>query len=92
MRIFRIGAGEDGSGERSSTLFVTSRAGDSEKCSGLAGTPYLTLSFLPFLFIAGSVGLQRVAAAVEGIVAVLIVQDARKADLPLVALAPELWI
>lgn len=55
-------------------------------------TPYFTLSFLPFLFIAGRVGLQRVAAAVEGIVPVLIVQDARKADLPLVAVASKFWI
>lgn len=58
----------------------------------LPSTPYLTLSFLPFLFVAGSVGLQRVAAAVEGIVPVLVVQDARKADLSLVAVATELWI
>lgn len=55
-------------------------------------TPYLTLSFLPFLFIAGGVGLQRVAAAVEGVMAVLIVQDAREADLPLIAVAAQLWI
>lgn len=60
--------------------------------AALPSTPYLTLSFLPFLFIAGSVGLQRVAAAVERIVPILIVQDARKADLPLVAVATELWI
>lgn len=58
----------------------------------LLSTPYPTLSFLPFLFIAGRVGLQRVAAAVEGIVPVFIIQDARKADLPLVAVATELWI
>lgn len=37
MRIFRMGAGEDGSGERSSTLFVTmNRAGGNEKSSSEA--------------------------------------------------------
>lgn len=55
-------------------------------------TPSLTLGFLPFLFLAGSVGLQRVAAAVERIVPVLIVEDAGKADLPLVAVATELRV
>lgn len=55
-------------------------------------TPHLTLSFLPFLFLTGGVGLQCVAAAVERIVPVLIIQDARKADLPLVAVTTELWI
>lgn len=54
--------------------------------------PYLTLSLRPFLFVAGRVRLQRVAAAVERIVAVLVVQDARKADLPLVTVAAELWV
>lgn len=93
MRIFRTGAGEDGSGERSSTLFVTTNgAAGSEQPRGDADDPYLTLSFLPFLLIAGGVGLQRVAAAVERIVAVFIIQDARKADLPLVAVTAELRI
>lgn len=32
------------------------------------------------------------AAAVERIVSVLVVEDARKADLPLVALAAEIWV
>lgn len=43
MRILRMGAGEDGSGERSSTLFVTSRAGGREKYGGVA---FDTLSHL----------------------------------------------
>lgn len=55
-------------------------------------TPDLTLSFLPFLFLAGSVGLQRVTAAVERIMPVLIVKDAGKAYLPLVAVATELRV
>lgn len=55
-------------------------------------TPYLTLGFLPFLFITGGVGLQRVAAAVERIVPVFIIQDAREADLPLVAVTTQLRI
>lgn len=58
----------------------------------LPSTPYLTLSFLPLLFITGSVRLQRVAAAVKGIVPVLIIQNARKADLPLIAVATKLRI
>lgn len=58
----------------------------------LPSTPYLTLSFLPLLFITGSVRLQRVAAAVKGIVPVVIIQNARKADLPLIAVATKLRI
>lgn len=55
-------------------------------------TPSLTLSLLGLLIIAGSVRLQSVAAAVEGIVPVFVVEDACKADLPLVAMAAELWV
>lgn len=55
-------------------------------------TPSLTLSLLGLLIIAGGVRLQSVAAAVEGIVPVFVVEDARKADLPLVAMAAELRV
>lgn len=55
-------------------------------------TPSLTLSLLGLLIIAGGVRLQSVAAAVEGIVPVFVIEDARKADLPLVAMAAELWV
>lgn len=93
MRIFRMGAGEDGSGERSSTLFVTTNgAAGRGQSRGAADEPHLTLGFLPLLFITGGVGLQRVAAAVERVAPVFIVQDARKADLPLVAVAAELRV
>ena len=53
---------------------------------------HLTLSFLRPFVVAGSVRFQRVAAAVERVVPVFIIQDARKADLPLVAMPAELWI
>ncbi len=55
-------------------------------------TPDLTLSLLGLLVVAGGVRLQRVAAAVERIVSVLVVQDAGEADLPLVAMAAELGV
>ncbi|KAF3857418.1 hypothetical protein F7725_009277 [Dissostichus mawsoni] len=42
--------------------------------------------------LVGGVGLQRVAAAVERIVAVLVVKDTCEADLPLVALASEVRV
>lgn len=93
MRILRMGAGEEGSGERSSKLFIIiSRRGSKEQNGLLCLTPDLTLSFLGLLVIAGGVRLQSVAAAVERIVPVLIIKDARKADLPLVAVAAELRV
>lgn len=93
MRILRMGTGEDGSGERSSTLFVTMSKRTATKSTAVLQTaPYLTLRFLPFLFITGCVGLQRVAAAVERVVSILVIQDARKADLPLIAVATELRV
>lgn len=55
-------------------------------------TPDLTLGFLHLLVITGDVRLQSVAAAVERIVPVFIVKDARKADLPLVAMTAKLWV
>lgn len=89
IRILRMGAGEDGSGERSSKLFIIiiSRQG------GLVcATPDLTLSLLGLLVIAGGVWLQSVAAAVEWIMSIFIIKDARKADLPLIAMAAELRV
>ena len=55
-------------------------------------TAGLTLSFLVLLIVARGVRLQGVAAAVERVVAVFVIEDARKADLPLVAMAAELWV
>lgn len=55
-------------------------------------TTRLTLGLGGLLLIAGGVGLQGVAAAVERLVPVLVVQDAGEADLPLVAMAAELRI
>lgn len=55
-------------------------------------TPDLTLSFWGLLLVTGGVRLQRVAAAVERIVSVLVIEDAREADLPLVAMAAELRV
>lgn len=54
--------------------------------------PDLTLGFRRLLVVAGDVGLERVAAAVERVVAVLVVQDAGKADLPLIAVAAQLRV
>lgn len=53
---------------------------------------WLTLSLLGLLLLPRGVRLQRVAAAVQGVVAVLVVQDAGEADLPLVAMAAQLWV
>lgn len=50
------------------------------------------MSFLWLLVVAGGVRLQRMAAAVERIVSVLVIEDARKADLPLIAMAAELRV
>lgn len=50
------------------------------------------MSLLRLLVVAGGVGFQRVAAAVERIVSVLVVEDAREADLPLVAMAAEVGV
>lgn len=50
------------------------------------------MSLLRLLVVTGGVGLQRVAAAVERIVSVLVVEDAREADLPLVAMAAEVGV
>lgn len=52
----------------------------------------LTLSLLGLLVITGGVRLQSVAAAVEGIAAVFVVEDAGEADLPLVAVAAEVRV
>lgn len=50
------------------------------------------MSFLGLLVIAGGVRLQRMAAAVERIVSVLVIKDAREADLPLVAVTAKIWV
>lgn len=50
------------------------------------------MSFLRLLVITGGVRLQRMAAAVERIVPVFIIEDARKADLPLIAMTAELRV
>lgn len=89
-----MGAGEEGSGERSSKLFtIISRQGSDKPNSLPVGVPPdLTLSFLGLLVIAGGVRLQRVAAAVERIVSVLVIKDACEADLPLIAMAAEVRV
>lgn len=92
MRILRIGAGEEGRRERSSELLMKISSQGSDKPVGLVRTPDLTLSFLWLLVVAGCVRLQRMAAAVERIVSVLVIEDAREADLPLIAMAAELWV
>lgn len=93
MRILRIGAGGEGSGARLSELHIMISTQGSDKPNGpVCTTPDLTLNFLRLLLVAGGVGLQRVAAAVERIVAVLVVKDTCKADLPLVALASEVRV
>lgn len=43
-------------------------------------------------FVTGGVGLECVAAAVQGVVAVLVIQDPREADLPLVAVPTQLGV
>lgn len=93
IRILRMGAGEDGSGETSSALFIKiSTQGNDKPIGFFCMTPDLTLSFLRLLVIAGGVRLQRMAAAVERIVPVLVIEDARKADLPLIAMTAELRV
>lgn len=88
-----MGAGEDGSGETSSALFIKiSTQGNDKPIGFFCMTPDLTLSFLRLLVIAGGVRLQRMAAAVERIVPVLVIEDARKADLPLIAMTAELRV
>lgn len=64
-----------------------------KETDGLVGaTPDLTLNFLLLLVVGRAVGLQRVAAAVERVVSVFVVEDTREADLPLVALAAEVRV
>lgn len=100
MRILRTGAGEDGSGERSSEWLIKKKKKEKQKIStggqrrGTLGrtAPDLTLGFWRLLVVAGDVGLERVAAAVQRVVAILVVQDAGKADLPLVAVAAQLRV
>lgn len=58
----------------------------------LCTTPDLTLNFLRLLLIAGGVRLQRMAAAVKRIVSILVIKDACKADLPLIAMAAEVRV
>lgn len=50
------------------------------------------MAFLCLLVVVGGVRLERVAAAVERVVAVLVVQDAGEADLPLVAVAAKVGV
>lgn len=76
---------------RSKTSSERRGCGDETRDPSCA-TTRLTLSLLGLLVVAGGVRLQSVAAAVERVVPVFIVEDAREADLPLIAMAAELWV
>lgn len=85
MRIFLTGAGERGGRD-----YLRSKASGERR--GRGDETRLTLSLLGLLVVAGGVRLQRVAAAVERVVPVFVVEDPREADLPLVAMAAELRV
>lgn len=83
-------------GERREIIYnqqwVISKLGSDETNDSTCMTSGLTLSVLCLLVIAGGVRLQCMAAAVEWIVSILIIENACKADLPFVAMAAKVWI
>lgn len=88
IRIFLIGTEE---GKSEDNIFQDSRC-KNYAITAVCSTWCLTLTLLHLLLFTCSVRLERVAAAVERVVSILIIQDACKADLPLISVTTELWV